>query len=224
MVILVSESWLEDTKFVRFLRTRFMSSGNEARFIPANVFPAPRNFIMQRELCPAMLKMDMNEGWGRKGSGFSGSDDVECRKLKGFFVVQVENGHTVVRHAPYQPRSLPWLDLRVFYVRVSKCEIDGSTPERLSVNHISLYPDTLLEVNGVRTSINSSGASTTLGRDRLDKKSEEAIFVSTDNIRMTGSVKFEVFEKDVLMLSGAVDFLLFSFLIACFIHGKHKIV
>lgn len=73
------------------------------------------------------------------------------------------------------------------------------------MNHISLYPDTLLEVNGVRTSINSSGASTTLGRDRLDKKSEEAIFVSTDNIRMTGSVKFEVFEKDVLMLSGAVD-------------------
>ncbi|KAH8510731.1 hypothetical protein H0E87_008313 [Populus deltoides] len=114
-----------------------------------------------------------------------------------------ENGHTVVRHAPYQPRSLPWLDLRVFYVRVSKCEIDGSTPERLSVNHISLYPDTLLEVNGVRTSIKSSGASTTPGRDRLDKKSEEAIFVSTDNIRMAGSVKFEVFDKDVLMLSGA---------------------
>jgi hypothetical protein len=93
------------------------------------------------------------------------------------------------------------------------------------VNHISLYPDTLLEVNGVRTSIKSSGASTTPGRDRLDKKSEEAIFVSTDNIRMAGSVKFEVFDKDVLMLSGAVDLcLLFSFLIACFIHGKHKIV
>nr|TKR85109.1 hypothetical protein D5086_0000251370 [Populus alba] len=119
--------------------------------------------------------------------------------------VSKENGHTVVRHAPCQPRSLPWLDLRVFYVRVSKCEIDGSTTERLSVNHIPLYPDTLLEVNGVRTSINSSGASTTLGRDRLDKKSEEATFVSTDNTRMTGSVKFEVFDKDVLILSGAVD-------------------
>lgn len=38
-----------------------MSSGNEARFIPANVFPAPRNFIMQRELCPAMLKTDMKQ-------------------------------------------------------------------------------------------------------------------------------------------------------------------
>ncbi|KAJ6409738.1 hypothetical protein OIU84_009270 [Salix udensis] len=98
-----------------------------------------------------------------------------------------ENGHTVVRQTPYQHRSLPWLDLRVFYIRISKCEIDDSTPEHLSVNHIPLYPDTLLELNGVRTSINSDGASTTLRRDRLDKKSEEATFVSTDSIRMTGS-------------------------------------
>ncbi|KAJ6345988.1 hypothetical protein OIU78_008610 [Salix suchowensis] len=116
-----------------------------------------------------------------------------------------ENGHTVVRQTPYQHRSLPWLDLRVFYIRISKCEIDDSTPEHLSVNHIPLYPDTLLELNGVRTSINSDGASTTLRRDRLDKKSEEATFVSTDSIRMTGSVRFEVFDKDVLMLSGAIE-------------------
>ena len=33
------------------------------------------------------------------------------------------------------PDHYPGLILRVFYVRVSKCEIDGSTPERLSVNH-----------------------------------------------------------------------------------------
>ncbi|KAF9676013.1 hypothetical protein SADUNF_Sadunf09G0094200 [Salix dunnii] len=116
-----------------------------------------------------------------------------------------ENGHTAVRQTPYQQRSLPWLDLRVFYIRISKCEIDDSTPEHLSVNHIPLYPDTLLELNGVRTSINSDGASTTLRRDRLDKKSEEATFVSTDSIRMTGSVRFEVFDKDVLMLSGALE-------------------
>lgn len=116
-----------------------------------------------------------------------------------------ENGHTVVRQTPHQPRSLPWLDLRVFYVRISKCVIDDSTPEHLSVNHIPLYPDTLLEVNGVRTSINSDGASTTLRRDRLDKRSEEATFVSTDSIRMTGSVRFEVFDKDVLVLSGVLE-------------------
>lgn len=117
------------------------------------------------------------------------------------------NGH-VIKHSPYQQcvkGSLPWLDLRVFYVRISKCEIDGSTPESLTLNHIPLHPNTLLEVNGVRTSIYSDGASTLLRRDRLDKRSEEVTFVSTDSIRMTGSVKFEVFDKDVLVLSGVLE-------------------
>ncbi|BBH09402.1 Erythronate-4-phosphate dehydrogenase family protein [Prunus dulcis] len=118
------------------------------------------------------------------------------------------NGQLVVRQSNYQPCikvSLPWLDVRVFYVRISKCEIDDSAPEFLTVNHIPLDPDTLLEVNGVRTSINSDGATTLLRRDRLDKKSEEATFVSTDSIRMTGSVKFEVFDKDVVVLSGVLE-------------------
>lgn len=101
--------------------------------------------------------------------------------------------------------SLHWLDLRVFYVRVSKCEIDNSTPEYLTLNHIPLNPDTLLEVNGVRTSIYSDGASTLLKRDRIDKKFEEVTFVSTDSIRLTGSVKFEVFNKDILVLSGVLE-------------------
>ena len=114
----------------------------------------------------------------------------------------------VMRNSSYQPCikvSLPWLDLRVFYVRVSQCKIDDSSPEYLTLNHIPLDHDTLLEVNGVRTSIYSDGVSTLLRRDRLDKKSEEATFVSTDSIRMTGSVKFEVFDKDVLVLSGVLE-------------------
>ncbi|RVX12088.1 Uncharacterized protein CK203_010662 [Vitis vinifera] len=105
-----------------------------------------------------------------------------------------DNGHRTMRYSPYQPCikvSLSWLDIRVFYVRVSKCEIDDSTPEYLTLNHIPLNRDTLLEVNGVRSSIYSDGVSTLLRRDRLDKKSEEATFVSTDSVRMTGSVKFE---------------------------------
>ncbi|EOX98030.1 hypothetical protein QUC31_015391 [Theobroma cacao] len=117
-------------------------------------------------------------------------------------------GHMVMRHSPYQPfskRSLSWLDLRVFYVRVSKCETDDSTPEHLTLNHVPLNPDTLLEVNGVRTGIYSDGASTLLRRDRLDKKSEEATFVSTDSTRLTGSVKFEVFHKDTLLLSVVLE-------------------
>ncbi|XP_050105987.1 uncharacterized protein At1g01500-like isoform X1 [Malus sylvestris] len=115
---------------------------------------------------------------------------------------EASNGHMVVRQSKV---SLPWLDVRVFYVRISKCEIDDSAPEFLTVNHIPLDPDTLLEVNGVRTSIYSDGATTLLRRDRLDKKSEEATFVSTDSIRMTGSVKFEVLDKDVVVLSGVLE-------------------
>lgn len=122
--------------------------------------------------------------------------------------IPADNGHAPGSHSPHKPCikvSLPWLDLKVFYVRVSRCEINNSTPEYLTLNHIPLDPDTLLEVNGVRTSIYSDGETTLLRRDRLDKKSEEVTFVSTDNIRITGSVKFEVFDKDVLLLSGVLE-------------------
>ncbi|KAL2926906.1 hypothetical protein RDABS01_019799 [Bienertia sinuspersici] len=112
------------------------------------------------------------------------------------------NGHLSSRIP--SPR-LSWLDLRVFYVRISKCVIDDSTPGHLTLNHIPLDPNTLLELNGVRASIYSDGITTLLRRDRLDKKSEEATFVSTDSIRITGSVKFEVFDRDVLVLSGTLN-------------------
>ncbi|XP_027354392.1 uncharacterized protein At1g01500-like isoform X1 [Abrus precatorius] len=118
-----------------------------------------------------------------------------------------DNGYSVARHS-YHPSlkgSLPWLDIRVFYVRVCKCEFDDSTPEFLTLNHVPLDPDTLIEVNGVRTSIYSDGVSTLLKRDRVDRKSEEVTFVSTDSIRISGSAKFEVFDKDVLMLSGVLE-------------------
>ncbi|KAF7840944.1 erythronate-4-phosphate dehydrogenase family protein [Senna tora] len=120
-----------------------------------------------------------------------------------------DNGHTVAARHSYQKPcmkgSLPWLDIRVFYVRVCKCELDDSTPEVLTLNHIPLDPDTLLEFNGVRTSIYSDGVSTLLKRDRVDRKSEEVTFVSTDSIRTSGSVKYEVFDKDVLLLSGVLE-------------------
>lgn len=121
-----------------------------------------------------------------------------------------ENGHhTRKGHTSYHPSvkpSLQWLDLRVFYVRVHKCVLDDdSTPDHLALNHVPLNPDTLLEVNCVRTSIYSDGVSTLLKRDRLDKQSEEVTFVSTDSIRMTGSVKFEVFRENVLVLTGRLE-------------------
>lgn len=120
----------------------------------------------------------------------------------------LDNGHIVSRHS-YRPSmkgsSLPWLDIRVFYVRVCRCELDDTTPQVLTLNHIPLDPDTLLEVNGVRTSIYSDGVSTLLKRDRVDRKSEEMTFVSTDSIRTSGTVKYEVFDNDVLLLSGVLE-------------------
>ncbi|KAK9740410.1 hypothetical protein RND81_03G033200 [Saponaria officinalis] len=115
------------------------------------------------------------------------------------------NGLYSSRHLSFQPSSklsASWFELRVFYVRISNYAADNSTPESLTVNHLPLNPDTLLEVNGVRCSIYSDGISSILRRDRVDKNTEEATFVSTDSVRFTGSVKFEVFDKDDLFLTG----------------------
>lgn len=111
----------------------------------------------------------------------------------------------IIMHPLYLPKMPPWFDLRVFYVRVSNCEVNESTPEQLRVNHIPLSPDSILEVNGRRSSICSDCVSSMLRRDRVDKNSEEATFVSTDSIRMTGSVRFEVLDGDELLLAGVLE-------------------
>ncbi|KAI7997157.1 Uncharacterized protein LOK49_LG10G01247 [Camellia lanceoleosa] len=124
-------------------------------------------------------------------------------------------------HSSSHQVSLSWLNLKVFYVGITKCEVDNSTPQYLTMNNIPLNPNTLLEVNGARTSTyshciqiwimtsyntwHSLGCHTSLlRRDRLDKKSEEVIFVCTDSIRVAQSVKFNVFDKDVRILSGVL--------------------
>ncbi|CAH8347735.1 unnamed protein product [Eruca vesicaria subsp. sativa] len=93
------------------------------------------------------------------------------------------------------------LDLRVFYVRINNFKVDESTPEILTITHIPLDQDSLLEINGVRTSTVSSQ----LRRDHVDKISEAATFISTDNIRLSGSVRFEVYDRDELVLSGTLE-------------------
>ncbi|KAG0497169.1 hypothetical protein HPP92_001860 [Vanilla planifolia] len=60
--------------------------------------------------------------------------------------------------------------------QVSKCEVDESTPDHLTVHHMPLHPDTVLEVNGRRSSIYSDFVSSYLRRDRVDKRTEEATF------------------------------------------------
>uniref|UniRef100_A0A0D3CBI4 Protein kinase domain-containing protein n=1 Tax=Brassica oleracea var. oleracea TaxID=109376 RepID=A0A0D3CBI4_BRAOL len=126
-----------------------------------------------------------------------------CETLNNSEAFHMSRYHSYNNHSPRI--SSPWLDLRVFYVRISNFTVEDSTPEALTINHIPLDPDTLLEINGVRMSMYSEGCSSQLRRDRVDKKSEEATYVSTDNIRLNGSVKFEVYDKKELVLSGTLE-------------------
>ncbi|WOL15387.1 hypothetical protein Cni_G24168 [Canna indica] len=111
----------------------------------------------------------------------------------------------IIIHPLYLPKPSPWLDLKVFYVRFSNYEVDECTSEHLTIKHTSLTPYTILEVNGRRSGINSDSISCLLRRDRMDKKSEEATYVSTDCVRMTGSVRFDVWDGDDMLLSGVLE-------------------
>jgi hypothetical protein len=102
--------------------------------------------------------------------------------------------------------SSAWFDIRVFYVRISNLPVDNnSTPEFLTLNHVPLNPNTLLQLNSTICKTQSQGISCVLKRDRVDKRFEESTFVSTDSIRLTGSAKFEVFHKENLVLSGVLE-------------------
>lgn len=114
-------------------------------------------------------------------------------------------GRKIIMHPLYLSKMSSSLDLKVFYVRVSNCLVEESTPAHLTVNHIPLMPDAVLEVNGRRSSMYSDCVSCLLRRDRVDKRSEEVTFVSTDSIKMTGSVRFEVYDRDDLLLSGVLE-------------------
>lgn len=119
--------------------------------------------------------------------------------------VAFEAARKITMHPLYASRSSPWLDLKVFYVRVSNYVVDESAPEHLTLNHIPLSPDTVIEVNDQRSSMHIELISSLLRRDTVDKKTEEATFVSTDNLRMTGSVRFQVFDMNDLLLTGDLD-------------------
>ncbi|KAI7732939.1 hypothetical protein M8C21_025691 [Ambrosia artemisiifolia] len=119
-----------------------------------------------------------------------------------------KNNLQIIKHPTYQPYTKPllaWFDIRVFYVRISNFMVDGYIPEYLTLSHIPLDPDTILEVNNKRCSLDSQGVFCRLKRNRIDKKFEEATFVSTDSIRLSGSVKFEVFDGEDLILSGVLE-------------------
>ncbi|TVU47832.1 hypothetical protein EJB05_07443, partial [Eragrostis curvula] len=112
------------------------------------------------------------------------------------------------------PEPPSWLTLRVFYLRLSRCEVDESMLDALTVTYAPLTHDTILEVTGggdqPPPSISTDekgggGVLCSLRRDRVDAASEEASFVSTAAVRVAGSVRFEVQNGDERLLVGILE-------------------
>lgn len=97
-----------------------------------------------------------------------------------------------------------WLEIRLFYVRLAPCEIE-KVPECLTLRHLRReISSAVLEINGCRISAADS-ASVVLRRDRLDKDASEVTYVSTDSVRVTCAVEFEVLERSDMVLCGSLE-------------------
>lgn len=96
------------------------------------------------------------------------------------------------------------LEIRLFYVRITPCAVD-SVPEHLMLRHLRREIGLSLEINGFRVP-SSEAASITLRRDRVDKDSSEVTYVSTDSVRVSGAVEFEVREnEEEMILCGSLE-------------------
>ncbi|KAM1125400.1 hypothetical protein ACFX11_040871 [Malus domestica] len=72
------------------------------------------------------------------------------------------------------------------------------------VNGPSLAHCAWLEIRGTCVPASDS-ASFTLRRDRVDKESSEMTYVSTDRVRVTGGVEFEVYENNDMVLCVSLE-------------------
>lgn len=110
--------------------------------------------------------------------------------------------------AKLTPEPSSCLSLRVFYLKLSRCELNESMLDTLTITHTPLTSDTVLEAIGDRAITNDGGqVSCPLHRDRVNAaSSREATFVSTETVRMAGSVRFEVrVGKDEKLLVGIME-------------------
>ncbi|KAL6649545.1 hypothetical protein ACP70R_013769 [Stipagrostis hirtigluma subsp. patula] len=103
------------------------------------------------------------------------------------------------------PEPPSWLTLRVFCLRLSRCEVDESMLGTLTLIHTPLTPDTVLEASGVDQQLSNGTVSCSLRRDRVDARAEEATFVSRATVRVAGSVRFEVQNGDERLLVGILE-------------------
>ncbi len=98
-----------------------------------------------------------------------------------------------------------WFDVRVVYVRVSACCCsEDVAPEALSLRFPPRNIGTALELNGGRISP-SEEAVLILRRDRVDPESAEATYLSTDYVRTSGPLSFQVFFKDEALVGGTLE-------------------
>lgn len=96
------------------------------------------------------------------------------------------------------------LEIRLFYVRIAPCQV-GCLPDHITLCYLPREIGVSLEINGCRLPA-SEVASITLRRDRVDKDCSEVTYVTTDKIRLTGAVEFEVSEnKEELILCGSLE-------------------
>ncbi|XWS32130.1 hypothetical protein CRYUN_Cryun23aG0134700 [Craigia yunnanensis] len=99
--------------------------------------------------------------------------------------------------------SSVWLEIRLFYVRITPCVID-SVPDHLTLCHLRHEIGVSLEINGSRVPASDS-ASLTLRRDRLNRESSEVTYLSTDSVRVMGGFEFEVYEDEKMVLCGSLE-------------------
>lgn len=102
------------------------------------------------------------------------------------------------------PAPSSWLEIRLFYVRIFPCASDA-VPPNLILSHLRREIGVTLEINGSRIA-SSEPTFLALRRDRLDCSAGEVTYLSTDGIRISGSVEFEVCDRDGnLILCGSLE-------------------
>lgn len=113
-------------------------------------------------------------------------------------IYRLVNGH----NNPLQPSG--WFEIRLFYVRIAPCAAVDTVPDHLTLRHLRREIGVSLEINGTRVPA-SETTSLTLRRDRIDNMSSEVTYVSTDSVKLTGAVEFEVYEEKEMVLCGSIE-------------------
>lgn len=96
-----------------------------------------------------------------------------------------------------------FFEIRLFCVRIIGCAAN-STPLNLNLIHLRREIGVAMEINGKRI---SHGEKTliSLRRDRVDGGISEVTYVSTDRIKLSGSLDFEVRDGEELLLCGSLE-------------------